>query len=349
MKHRLQGIDYRGFPIIDSWKRGGLKMQTGEAQRNIFALLRITLGAVWALNAWLQARGPRPALIMQTLADNAAAATGWVHNLIETAMNVITWVGPTKTAVLMVILDGLIALSLMSGVAVRLFAWIGIIYSCALWAVFESFGGPYGPGTTDPGAGIAYAIAFLFVLLARSGERLCLIAPFPGGRGYRSDIPERALQDRLRFGMILFGLLWAFDALWKWQPYFLSHTLGMLVDAQSGEPSWIVAYIGLFVFVVKAIGPLFFGIVTALIESFIAVNFLFGTLISIAAPLSFFWSVGIWTTAEAWGGPYAPGSTGTPEDILGTSIIYAYISLYLVASRIPIWYAGKNTGAHTVA
>lgn len=55
----------------------------------------------------------------------------------------------------------------------------GIALSLLIWAVPEGFGGPYGPGSTDVGTGIVYAIAFLFLFalaLYRRQDRLSLDA-----------------------------------------------------------------------------------------------------------------------------------------------------------------------------
>jgi uncharacterized membrane protein YphA (DoxX/SURF4 family) len=44
----------------------------------------------------------------------------------------------------------------------------GAILSLFIWAVPEGFGGPYGPGSTDPGGGIVYAMVFLMLIVINS-------------------------------------------------------------------------------------------------------------------------------------------------------------------------------------
>ena len=63
------------------------------------------------------------------------------------------------------------ALELMVGLALvfgfmRKIAYIGgAVLSLFIWAVPEGFGGPYGAGSTDPGGGVVYAMAFLMLIV----------------------------------------------------------------------------------------------------------------------------------------------------------------------------------------
>ena len=41
----------------------------------------------------------------------------------------------------------------------------GFFYSHMVWSVPEGFGGPYGPSSTDIGAGIIYALCFLLFII----------------------------------------------------------------------------------------------------------------------------------------------------------------------------------------
>lgn len=44
----------------------------------------------------------------------------------------------------------------------------GAVLSSLIWAVPEGFGGPYGPGSTDQGAGIVDAMVFLMLIVINS-------------------------------------------------------------------------------------------------------------------------------------------------------------------------------------
>lgn len=63
------------------------------------------------------------------------------------------------------ILEISLGVALVLGV-VRKLAYIGgLILSLLIWAVPEGFGGPYGPGSTDIGTGIAYSFVFLSLII----------------------------------------------------------------------------------------------------------------------------------------------------------------------------------------
>ena len=136
-------------------------------------------------------------------------------------------------------------------------------------------------------------------------------------------------------GRFLFGLLWAFDAFWKWHPYFLQHGSSYLVQSQQGQPAWIVSYIQFFIDVIHLLGPFTFGIVVASVESLIALSLLTKKGLDYMLPIGTVYTFILWTTAEGWGGPYGPGFTGNEGDILGTIIIYCLIFLYLMVMYPP--------------
>jgi hypothetical protein len=241
-------------------------------------------------------------------------------------MHVIEAIGAPYFAVATVVLDGLLALSLLSGLWLRFFAWLGIVYNLFMWSTVGGLGGPYTQGATDPGTAIVYALAFFFVLITHSWTRLSLHY----GKS-RENLPGRWYG----LGRLLFGLLWAFDAFWKWHPYFLQHGVTYLEQSQQGQPAWIVVYIQFFIDVIHIVSPLAFGLFAAVIETLIALSLLFKKGLDFMLPIGFIYTFGLWTTAEGWGGPYGPGFTGNRGDIWGTAIIYCFIFLYLMAMYPP--------------
>ncbi len=143
-------------------------------------------------------------------------------------------------------------------------------------------------------------------------------------------------RDALRLAFLLFGALWAFDAWWKWQPGFLGQMASFLGAAQAGQPGWIVSWIGLFVLVMRTIGPFAFAVLAALTESAVAISVLFAhrlplKWLRIALVLGLLYSLMLWTTAEGFGGPYGPGFTGNKGDVLGTTNVYSIIFLFMLA------------------
>jgi nitrite reductase (NO-forming) len=65
--------------------------------------------------------------------------------------------------------SGLLELALAFGIIFgflrKLSYTVSLFLSLIIWAVPEGFGGPYGPGSSDIGTGIAYAIVSLMLLV----------------------------------------------------------------------------------------------------------------------------------------------------------------------------------------
>lgn len=300
-----------------------------DSQRQAFAVLRIAFGLLWLINAWFQLQSAITGHFMAAWVQAAAGQAPWLHDYVLATAQWVNDVGTTPAAVVMVALDVLLALSLITGVYARLFSWIGLGYSLFLWSTLEAFGAPYGAGTTDPGTGIIYAVAFAFLLATRPWRRLRL-----GGAEdpHPPASPAASGPDPVALARVLFGLLWAFDAFWKWHPYFFNHFLDFLAAGQQHQPAWIVAYIGLFVHLIRAVGPHLAALLTAILETLIAVSLITGRWLALFAPLGALFSLGIWTTAEGWGGPYARGVTGSPDSLIGTAIIYFFVFLFVIVA-----------------
>jgi thiosulfate dehydrogenase (quinone) large subunit len=124
------------------------------------AAIRILFGAVFAVDAFLKWR---PGFASSFLGQVTAAAQGqpawllpWFHfwaHLIALA--------PIPFAYLSAILESLIALALLLGLARQVTYFAAAAYAFFLWAIPEGFGGPYKGGATDIGTGIIYVILFL--------------------------------------------------------------------------------------------------------------------------------------------------------------------------------------------
>jgi uncharacterized membrane protein YphA (DoxX/SURF4 family) len=295
--------------------------------QDAFALLRIVFGLIWALNTWFQANSAYiDYLFLQSFNAGIDGQPAWLAGYTQAVIHAIQAMGPARVAVATVVIDGLLALSLITGLWLRFLAWVGIAYNLFMWSTVGGLGGPYTQGATDPGTAIVYALAFVFVLLTRSWARFSLA---PGrSRGSVS-------RHWCGIGRFLFGILWAFDAFLKWHPYFLYHADSYLVQSQKGQSAWIVTYIQIFIDIIQMVGPLTFGLFAAIVESLIALSLLSKKGLDYMLPLGFIYSFGLWTTAEGWGGPYGPGFTGNRGDIWGTAIIYCFIFLYLMVIYPP--------------
>ncbi|MDA8360395.1 MAG: hypothetical protein M0Z44_00110 [Gammaproteobacteria bacterium] len=291
-------------------------------QELAFALLRLLFGAICLINTVLEANGPYVTGFLDSILKRAKGQPAVLHQYIHAMGAVVSTLGPDNVAVAMVVINGLLALSLLTGVALRPLARLGILYNLILWSTVGGFGGPYTAGATDPGTAIVYALVFLTILSVPCDRRLTWAKPTQSTVGPHAIEPVR----------ILFGLLWAFDAFWKWQPAFLHHSLSYLQASQAGQPEWIVNYIGIALKVFGAVGQLPFGIFAAAAETVLALSLLLKRGQDWLLPIGLLYSFGVWTTAEGWGGPYVLGSTGNRGDVLGTADIYMVVYLFLMVA-----------------
>lgn len=294
-----------------------------------FRLVLAGLGLIWLVNAGFQLSAwiARPELAGATALQHVLAAAGndappWLRPTLLGVTASVRIIGVEHVAFLMVAIALLLGLALLTQVGLRPAAWLGIGYSLVCWVVLCALGYPYGHGQTDPGVFPAYLIAFIFVLA---------VAPPAAGAGPDSAAPRAAFWTA---GRMLFGVLWAFDAALKWEPYFLTHFLDQLTPAAVGQPGWIAAYIGVVIVAVKAIGPVPSAIATAVVETAIAVSLLTGRLLRWSVPLGLLYALAVWTTAEGWGGPYTSTGTGVRGNVLGNVLIYAVIFLFLLAPQL---------------
>ncbi len=128
------------------------------------SLLRVVFGVIWALDGVFKFD---PLLVREFPETVAGAGLGqpvWLQGWFAfwagvTAAQPAFWVYGTG------VLEMAVAFSLVFGF-LRKIAYIGgSILSLFIWAVPEGFGGPYGPGSTDIGTGIVYALVFLLFIV----------------------------------------------------------------------------------------------------------------------------------------------------------------------------------------
>ncbi len=201
-----------------------------------------------------------------------------------------------------------IAASFISGKGVRVMGWAGVAYGLVVWLVMEH-GGDFGQDATDPGVGLPYAIMFLFVVGA---ERL------------RQE-PNVSRNDILSLARVAFGLLWAYDAFLKFQPYFLNHYLDYLTAAQKdvGAGSWQGLWDQLWIAVCADIGGKLVAKLVGVTEAVLAIGLISGRGLRVLGPVGLALGLVIWSTAEEFGGPYSVGaSTMMPMALFGVAIIY---------------------------
>ena len=134
------------------------------------ACLRLLVGAILAVDAILQflpGAPPQLAYLLVVGAGQNQPALSWWYAYWASVIAGdpgFWWYG---TGILMAIL----ATCLLLGVARRLAYLVGFLFSLALWAIPNGFGGPYAAPNTDVGAGLLYAVLFLILLQMDSVSR----------------------------------------------------------------------------------------------------------------------------------------------------------------------------------
>lgn len=302
--------------------------------------LRIGFGLIWCINIWFHLHSQHLDHYLSQYQSAVTNGPHWLAGWLNSVIGMFQVIGPHAIAIIMLLIEILIAISLITGLLGRAGAWLGLVYSLFMFSTVNTLGAPFSIGYTDPGPWPPYIIAFIFIIESRAWR-------FPprvlAGSDSNNEI-ARENRDQIILTRVLFGLLWAFEAFWKWHPYFIGHFLSYLTPAVKGQPAWIAAYISAIIASVKLIGANVIGIITAIVETFIALSLLSGRLLQYGIALGVIWSLGIWTTAEGWGGPYTAGfsSSPMPGDIFGNAINYALIFLFLAATY-GVWHRGEKT------
>lgn len=139
----------------------------------------------------------------------------------------------------------------------------------------------------------------------------------------KAKTDKQKLSKHVALLRIVFGLMWAIDASFKWTPYFRDSFLGSIKTAAQGQADWFNPW---FNFWTKLLGhnPHLFAILTALFETLLAIALIFGIARRTAYLAGAVFSFLIWAIAEGFGGPYTSQSTD-----IGTGIIYTVVLLSL--------------------
>ncbi len=135
---------------------------------------------------------------------------------------------------------------------------------------------------------------------------------------------------------IFFGIVWAIDAWYKWQPGFLNTLPHYMSRHLPGQPPLLEAWLTLWVNVVN-INPHLMAYLVALGETAIAIGLLLGLFNNLTYIAGIVLSFLIWSTAEGFGGPPKVGSTD-----IGTSIIYTFVFVCLLLSAASRYYSLDN-------
>lgn len=292
------------------------------AQVRALRILTGVFGGVWLANAAFQAEGwlavpAARANFLGALAGAARHVPAWIRPLLLALSSGVKAVGPDIVAACMVAIAVLLGIALLTRRMTGFAAGLGIVYSAICWIALDGFGFPYANGQTDPGVFVAYAIAFLFVLS---------VAPIVGPHGDVEPVRRDRLWNLARIG---FGLLWLFDAILKWVPAFLLHFTSQITSVIPGQPPWIAVWLGFVAVLIQLIGPVAIATLVGISETVIAAGLLSGRWMRAMIPFAIVYSLAVWSTAEAFGGPYTSAGTGVRGNVLGNVLIYLIPLLFL--------------------
>ncbi|TMF45289.1 MAG: DoxX family membrane protein [Chloroflexi bacterium] len=138
----------------------------------------------------------------------------------------------------------------------------------------------------------------------------------------------------IAFLRIAFGLIWAIDAWFKWQPGFISSFTDQITKAKQDQPQGVQSWLSFWAHLVGS-NPHFFAYLAAAMETALAVFLILGLLTQLTCLVGIVWSLAIWAIPEGFGGPYKPGDS---TDV-GTALLYALMFAVLFAIAAGRYYS----------
>jgi uncharacterized membrane protein YphA (DoxX/SURF4 family) len=145
------------------------------------------------------------------------------------------------------------------------------------------------------------------------------------------DVETTGRDRALAAIRVAFGVIWAVDASLKWMPSFRDGFMGRMERASIRQPGLLQPWFHFWQWAV-APQPRLFALLTAVIETAVAVALVLGLWRRVTCTVGAAFSLLIWSTAERFGGPYGPHSTD-----VGTSIVYVLVFLVLLAVGDGAW------------
>ncbi len=127
-------------------------------------IFRVLFGLIWGIDGSLKFTPGLVSVFPQMVSDAAQGQPAWLSGWFsfwqaQVSADPALWVYSTG------IFELVLALALCLGILRKLAYTGGILLSLVIWAVPEGFGGPYGPGSTDIGTGVIYAMVFLMLMV----------------------------------------------------------------------------------------------------------------------------------------------------------------------------------------
>lgn len=128
---------------------------------------------------------------------------------------------------------------------------------------------------------------------------------------------------------LLFGLIWATDAVLKWLPGYRRNYLDNLKSTAQGQPSWLHGWFHFWIRL-QTHAPTLFAVLTGVTETGLALVLLLGVARRVGYMVGAVYALLVWGVGEGFGGPYVSGSTD-----IGTGIIYTMLFVTLLTFAPP--------------
>ena len=132
------------------------KTPSGQLSKHV-ATVRIIFGLMWGIDAVFKWRSAFRNGFLGQIQSAAVGQPGWLHGWFSFWIHLLSH-NPHAFAMLVTLIETIIALSLIFGFARRSIYLAAAIFSLLIWAIPEGFGGPYSATSTDIGTGIIYAV-----------------------------------------------------------------------------------------------------------------------------------------------------------------------------------------------
>jgi len=128
------------------------------------ASLRILFGLIWLVDAAFKFEPAffKGQALLIFIRSKDAGEPSWLNPWFHLWYRIFGF-NPEFFAIVILVIELLIALSLLFGIARRLNYALAVPFCFLIWGVGEAFGGPYVAGTTDINAGFIYVMVFLLL------------------------------------------------------------------------------------------------------------------------------------------------------------------------------------------
>ena len=142
------------------------------------------------------------------------------------------------------------------------------------------------------------------------------------------SISKKSRSKSIAVTRVSFGLVWAINAYFKWQPAFANNFQGYLTETYDSQSTLIQSWLDIWI-KLTSVNPHLFGQMIALAETGIAIGLILGLFSNLDYIGGILLTLLIWTVPEGFGGPYTVGATD-----LGAGIIYpfAFAGLLLLSA-----------------